>query len=310
MHEADALDKAMEDRIVARKGVSSSRSSVASIDMGPAWKSRYDNRRRTGSIRSTLTTSTILTENLLDEEERADLTGMDYASDGLSLRTTSPGTDASEDEVPGSGKPTGQTNRPAKHFLSPIPDTPQTARAEIFPRPGAMRDLPSNVAQCPPSAPASRFSFNIPRKFKRRPPPLGLGLSPVPSSPIAPVLPPACDPRPNIVSHTSAPPFSHRHDLPHVRGKMKPPPLHMPAPTPTLFVFPPEPIASSRTPSTMTVMSNLIPSVSHQSPQTPRVSTIKFQGRSKSFVSFRTPPTPSVASSRVDAYGWIGIAAP
>ena len=72
MREAQALDKAMEERIVARKASNSSMGS-GGLGMGLAWKSRYGNggRARTGSMASNFTSGggSILSENLLEENE-------------------------------------------------------------------------------------------------------------------------------------------------------------------------------------------------------------------------------------------------
>ena len=58
MREARALDKAMEDRQVARKAsVSSMCSSSSGIGMGQAWRNKYgSSRNRKGSVASVRTT--------------------------------------------------------------------------------------------------------------------------------------------------------------------------------------------------------------------------------------------------------------
>ena len=73
MQEAQALDKAMEERErrLGRKGSVSSMCSASSsgIGMGQAWRNKYGNgRNRTGSIASVLTNSSVLTEDLVEEE--------------------------------------------------------------------------------------------------------------------------------------------------------------------------------------------------------------------------------------------------
>jgi hypothetical protein len=113
--EARALDKAMEDRMLARK---SSSSSVASsgLGMGVAWKSRYGGRRRTGSIASNLTNGSILSEDLVEEEEEEELlnVGGGFDNDSRESDATSPDSQCEEDSA----------NR--------LPFTPHTARPSWF----------------------------------------------------------------------------------------------------------------------------------------------------------------------------------
>ena len=67
--EARALDKAMEDRIIARKNSASSIGS-SGVGMGSAWRSRFGDRKRATSVTSNLTSSgSILSEDLVDEDE-------------------------------------------------------------------------------------------------------------------------------------------------------------------------------------------------------------------------------------------------
>lgn len=75
-------------------------------------------------------------------------------------------------------------------------------------------------------------------------------------------------------------------------------------PTQTLFIFPPSPTMSTRTPSAMTLTSNAIPFPAISSP---RVATIDKRGKRRSFIGIMAPPTPSTAHSRVDARGWVGV---
>ena len=303
--EARALDKAMEDRIIARK---SSASSVASsgMGMGQAWRSRYD-RKRAGSIGSNFTTTaSILSEDLVEEEEEEALLGVGGGFDSASSRgRVSSGeseTYSTSSESPVDGLPS---------TLRATPPTPLTARPDALSRP-------------PPSAPAFRKSFNLPpppktsirstfnipsrppsldTKTKRRPPPLGLKLSPVPSSPV-PVAPK--DPSPRDTRKESRRLSSHSV---HLRNSLKIPfpttqQSYSVASTPsqTLFVFPPDRTPTARTPSTMTLF-NPGPS---SALSTPRVSTFRSQGRLKSFIGLGVPPTPTTACSRVDAKGWFG----
>ena len=57
--------------------------------MGPAWKSRYGDRKRAGSIGSNLTSNTILSEDLVEEDEEQELLGTGGGFDGTSIDTTS-----------------------------------------------------------------------------------------------------------------------------------------------------------------------------------------------------------------------------
>lgn len=304
--EARALDKAMEDRIIARK---SSASSVASsgLGMGQAWRSRFE-RKRTGSIGSNFTsTASMLSEDLVEEDEEEALLGVGGGFDSASSRErVSSGeleTYSTSSESPVEGLPS---------TLRATPATPLTARPEASVRP-------------PPSAPAWRQSFNLPpppktstrstfnipsrppvleTRVKRRPPPLGL-LSPVPSSPVPAVA--IEQPSPRDTRKESRRLSSHSV---HLRNALKIPfPTKQQSqsvvstPSQTLFVFPPDMTPAARTPSTMTLLFNPgpLPSLS-----TPRVSTFRSQGRMKSFIGLGVPPTPTTACSRVDAKGWFG----
>jgi tyrosine-protein phosphatase len=77
-------------------------------------------------------------------------------------------------------------------------------------------------------------------------------------------------------------------------------------PSQTLFVFPPDSASTARTPSTMTLTSNITSAVPFPSASTPRISTFRCHGRTRSFIGLSVPPTPTTACSRVDAKGWIG----
>jgi tyrosine-protein phosphatase len=62
----------------------------------------------------------------------------------------------------------------------------------------------------------------------------------------------------------------------------------------------------TRTPSTMTLTSNLNGAVPFPTLSTPRVSTFRSHGRTKSFIGLGVSPAPTTACSRVDAKGWFG----
>lgn len=303
--EARALDKAMEDRIIARK---SSISSIASsgMGMGPAWRSRYD-RKRAGSIGSTFTsTASMLSEDLVEEDEEEALLGVGGGFDSASSRHRASSGDletcSTSSESPIEGLPS---------TLRPTPCTPLTAR-------------PLALARPPPSAPAFRKSFNLPptpqtstrstfnihppalnTKVKRRPAPLGL-LSPVPSSPLPPAAPEQQVPpmiRTESKRHSShSVHLQNALQIPFPTSKRQ---THSALSTPsqTLFVFPPDMTPAARTPSTMTLMNP----GSQPVLSTPRVSTFRSQGRTKSFIGLGIPATPTIATSRVDAKGCFGL---
>lgn len=314
MQEAKALDKAMEDRIVARKSSASSFSSNGSgLGMRPAWRNRYVSRKRTGSIASNKTNKSILSEDLVEEEEEQDLLGI------------------------GGGFDTESHQSRAEDSLTSSPDdehvgTPRTLSSLI---PSTFCPLPSAPAwqtsfSSPPPATAIRSTFELPSrpKPKNKPRPVSLNiLPPVPASPITLVietdeLPQTTIPpravKPNLIS----PPVRQRSES----RRLIPPSLHLrnsvlrktshsasdvtsmvSTPSQTLFVFPPSPTLTTRTPSTMTLLSNVAGSVPFPSLSTPRVSTFHSKGRTRSFIGLRSPPTPTVAFSKVDVRGYVGL---
>ncbi|TFY75882.1 hypothetical protein EWM64_g8127, partial [Hericium alpestre] len=271
MREARALDKAMEDRIVARK--SSSSSIGSGIGMGPAWRNRYGSisRKRAGSIASNITSNSILSENLVEEDEEQELLGTGIDFDATSTETTnSSNLDGSEDmhSFPSS-----------ENEIDFSQATPMATR------------INNRVARMPPSAPATKSLFTLPpvpatairstfdieprstlvSRPKRRPPPIGV-LPPVPHSPITAVqlddvddpmsMPP---PRQRTASRKpKTPPFYLRQHLSRKSSNSmssSSSSSDAPASTPsqTLFVFPPSPTRGARTPSAMTLTSNHVP---------------------------------------------------
>ncbi|TFK57371.1 hypothetical protein OE88DRAFT_125198 [Heliocybe sulcata] len=321
MQEARALDKAMEDRMVARKASSSSISSLNSLGshgMGPAWRSKYGSRKRTGSIASNRTGGSILSEDLVEEDEEQELLGVGGGFDTTSQGTRSSwcseeerGQDESPEAVPSENPFTPSTARaPRSRFLLP-PSAPSTKSTfSLPPVPATAFKSSFDLPPVPPSA--TKSSFDLPPasslkskfKTKKRPPPLGI-LPPVPPSPEA------------MVQASSSVPARTRKD----RHRPTPPPLHLrnsrtsldavpppfTTPSQTLFVFPPSPTLTTRTPSTMTLTSN--PPKAFPFPCTPthRVSSIQRNGKTRSFIGLGIPATPTTASSRVDARGWVGI---
>lgn len=315
MQEARALDQAMEDRIIARKGSSSSMSSTGTgqgIGMGAAWRSKYGSgRKRKGSVASVLTSSSVLSEDLVEEDEEQELLGVCRDFDGASLGATS-STEPTEDEM--SGESATETVPPVT-VLSP----PQSACLTARP----MRRPPG--LSLPPSAPAHKSKFSLPpvpatavktsfdlptprasrqsKPPRRRPPPLAV-LPAVPASPIVPVNSSTGHSRARTESRKpETPPAQLRNILKSTTPSKLKPAIVPATPSQTLFVFPPSPtLAASRTPSTLTLTSNSFP---FPSMSTPRVSTFKSEGRRKSFIGLTAPATPTVASSRVEVRGWL-----
>ena len=289
--EARALDKAMEDRILARK---SSSSSVASsgLGMGAAWKSRYCGRRRTGSIASNLTNGSILSEDLVEEAEEEELlnVGGGFDNDSRESDATSPDSQCEEDNV----------NR--------LPFTPHTARPPIQRNPpsGPVSTLrfprvPQSAIQATfdvPPLPRARLSM----KGRRRPPPLSI-LPTVPSSPINPGVMKSDLPQ-RTQTHTE-PRISAPALLPSRQTPPKPP-VPLPTPSQTLFVFPPSPSPNtlpSAAPATM-ILTPSVNTLAFPSMKTPRLLSRGSRGRPNSLISSATPTT---AHSRVDVRGWVGM---
>ena len=313
MQEAKALDQAMEDRIIARKASSSSIGSTSTgIGMGAAWRSKYGSgRKRKGSAASVLTTSSVLTEDLVEEDEEPELLGVAHDFDNFSFGASSSSAEPTEDE---SSADSATELNPPSSVLSPPPSACLTARPNRRP-PGL---------SLPPSAPAHKAKFTLPpvpatavkssfdlptpranriAKPRHRPPPLGI-LPAVPASPIVPVNAPIAHPRPRTASRKpDTPPAQLRNALKATPPKSKSR-SGLATPSQTLFVFPPSPtLAATRTPSTLTITSNA--SFPFPTMSTPRVSTFKSEGGRKSFIGLTAPATPTVASSRVDVRGWL-----
>ena len=301
--EARALDRAMEQRAIARNSSSSSLNS--GMGMGSAWRSRYG-RKRTGSIASIRTTGSVLSEDLVEADEESELLGVGGGFDDALEPRRSPSLSS---ESPGSPSETNaQTTRPLNPFV---------ARSSTHLSP-------------PPSAPVTKLSFNVPRppaslnlktapgKGKRRAPPLGT-LPPVPPSPITPIA----------VQDSKLSPRRRKH----LSRKQAPPPLKLQGepssiafptnalpskypvsalPSQTLFVFPPSPTVTQatamRTPATMTITSNMDnKAYPFPSQTTPRVATSRSHGRTRSFIGLGASVAPTTAYSRVDARGWVGL---
>lgn len=299
MREAQYLDKAMEDRFLARKASGSSvASSSSGVGMGAAWRSRYGSRKRAGSVASNMTNgSSILSEELVEEDEEQELLGI--------------GGGFNDDDRGSSAEP--------EYTSSPEDDVHSAITPRRPGRPPPSAPVWKTSFNLPPPATAMRPSFNLPRPMtKRRPVPIGI-LPPVPSSPIqiviessetlskpAPRRPLQSLPlRVRTESRKPAPPPLHlRSNL--LKPKNPNPPSTLATPSQTLFVFPPSPTLTTRTPSAMTLTSNMNDLVPFPSLSTPRVSTFRSKGRTRSFIGLGAPPTPTTAFSKVDARGFFG----
>ncbi|KAF7310653.1 Dual specificity catalytic domain-containing protein [Mycena chlorophos] len=302
MREAQYLDKAMEARFLARKTSGSSLASSSSgVGMGAAWRSRYGSRKRTGSVASNMTNgSSILSEDLVEEDEEQELLGI--------------GGGFNDDDRGSSAEPDSQS--------SPEDDVQQAVSPL---RPGGLPSAPvwKTSFNIPPPATAFRPTFNLPpSKGKRRPAPLAA---------MSPNLTPSVVVIDETTETPRKPSARTAANLPSIRTRTEskkpaPPPLHLrtslkpktpktpnpasglatPSQSQTLFLFPPSPTTlTSRTPSAMTLSSMNGP-LPFPSLSTPRVSTFRSDGRTRSFIGLGAPPTPTTAFSRVDAKGYFG----
>lgn len=330
MQEAKALDKAMEDRIVARKSSGSSMSSTGSgFGMGPAWRSRYGSRKRAGSVASNQTSHSFLSEDLVEEDEEQELLGVGGAFDSESRQSFL------EDSSTVTSSPDDEHHDGTPRTLRDISLMATRGLATARPPPSAPV-WKSSFHIPPPPKTAVRSTFELPPRPtpKNKPRPKGLSLLPVvPSSPITLVIetdeqqpqpPSQPTPRPRAVSTTGThlPPVRQRAES----RKLVPPPLHLrnsvlrrtstsstdvaasvSTPSQTLFVFPPSPTLTTRTPSTMTLTSTFGGPIPFPSLSTPRVSTFQSKGRTRSFIGVGAPPTPTVAFSKVDVRGYVGL---
>ena len=305
LREARALDKAMEDRIVARKH---SGSSIASsgVGMGVAWRNRYGtSRKRTSSIASNMTSGSILSEDLVEEDEEQELLGIGGGFDDGNMQHRSPSIDNS---TPGS-----QDSLSASHLPQVVPLAPRS-RAECRPPPSAPV-WKTSFGAVPPPATAVKLNFELSPPPLFKPPgrrrPLSIGVLPfIPSSPIAltvddtPAVPPGLDTPPQKKSVPAPLHFRKPAQTSFAANNRQ---TSVSTPSQTLFVFPPSPTLTTRTPSTMTLTSHLNGPVPFPSISTPRVSSFRSQGRTRSFIGLGVPPTPTTACSRVDARGWVGL---
>ncbi|KAF9654322.1 hypothetical protein BDM02DRAFT_3106655 [Thelephora ganbajun] len=289
--EARALDKAMEDRMLARK---SSSSSVASsgLGMGVAWKSRYGGRRRTGSIASNLTNGSILSEDLVEEDEEEELlnVGGGFDNDSRESDATSPDSQYEEESAS------------RLSFIS------HTARPPVQRNPSSGSISTHKFPRIPPSAIQATFDVPpLPRarltmKGRRRPPPLSI-LPTVPSSPINPGAMKSGPPQ--KTETRTEPAISAPALLPSRQAPPRPAVPSQPLPTPsqTLFVFPPSPNAPTSAAPSMMILTPSVNTLAFPSMKTPRLLSRGSRGRPHSFIATATPTT---AFSRVDVRGWVG----
>ena len=324
--EAYALDRAMEERVVARKTSGSSLGSTSGIGMGPAWKARYGNRKRNGSINSNFSGS-IISEDLVEEDEKEELLGVGGGFDAPSISSRSHSGGESTEEEANVSPDCTRSDKP----LSSAP---------VFARPTARQfRSQKEFPEVPPSAPATKVSFGfVPRphpthRTKARPPPLTV-LPPVPSSPDILVETNSPVPSPKAESSRHRPPplslnkrssstrimeteharpkslllnsntrtSSRSSNLSHLSQCSSQTSLN--TPSQTLFVFPPSPTLRVKTPHMVTVTSSQN-SIPFPSIQTPRVSSFKPSGgHRKYFISLAVPPTPTTACTHANAHGF------
>ncbi|KAL1705028.1 hypothetical protein EV121DRAFT_204421 [Schizophyllum commune] len=291
--EAAALDKAMEDRIIARK---SSQSSVASSTGAGPWRSRYGSgtqlgsfgfprkHKRASSIAST-TNGSILSEDLVEEDEEAELLGVGGRFDSMNFERGRTPSNSGDEHTSATNSPDDDDHEDQRGF-------PSGSNVHLAPPPAGKRRMgrqPPSLS-VPPSAPAWKSNFSFApgpppsatrstfdltpaapaTRHKRRPPSLSI-LPPVPSSP--PVTPSRSEPpsrspsrsrapstpmpplrlRKRTLSRKPAPPPLHlRAQVPETPGRVRRPSQHSPEHSQTLFLFPPSPGCGS-TPSAMTL---------------------------------------------------------
>jgi tyrosine-protein phosphatase len=185
MQEAKALDKAMEDRIVARKSSASSMSSIGSssgFGMGSTWRSHFP-RKRKGSTTSNNTTGSSLSETLVEEEEEQELLGIGGGFDNDSHQSqteedSSLGSCSPDDDQKGTPRNVSVLN---SNLETLNPPASLAWKATPFPSGPPLTAIRStfDISPSRPSPPKSRV--------KRRPVSLSI-LPPVPASPINLVL--------------------------------------------------------------------------------------------------------------------------
>lgn len=343
MQEARALDKAMEDRVIARKTSASSFASTASMG---SCRNRLHPRKRACSIASNMTSNSIISEDLVEEDEESELLGIGGGFDSERERRQS--ADTLESSATSSPDDDIETAPPVTHAFTPRP----FSHLHVPPSAPAWK----NSFDIPPPRTAVRPTFDLPSslklKSKRRS--SRSGLPPVPSSPVTlsvtshevdiqstPCRPPSVP----ASNHQSGLLHSPSQSLPtvgqipfrplfatslpksnlrqctgpvpspiHVRKASIPTSFLSVTPHQTLFVFPPSPTLTMRTPSAATLTTTTPPAsvatsgmVPFPSVPTPKISTFKQQGRTKSFIGIGTPMAPTTAFTKVEARGFVGL---
>ncbi|KAG6333610.1 hypothetical protein ID866_5481 [Astraeus odoratus] len=302
--EARDLDRAMEERVIARKP---STSFSSGMGVGPARRNNRYGRKRAGSIASIRTSGSVLSEDLVEADEEAELLGVGGGFDDAmeprrspSLSSESPGSPSESDtQSPLTSNTSPARPLPVRRHLTSAPSAPPTKLAFDVTRLSLARPTPK-VA---------------PGKTKRRLQHLGV-LPPVPSSPVTPVTKPEnglpSRPLRKLAVRKHVPPALQLPGPPsHIAFPSKSIPTSTSAtPSQTLFVFPPSPTVATamRTPATMTVTSNVQSNAfPFPSQVTPRVATASSKGRTRSFIGIGAVVGPTTAHSRVDARGWVGL---
>ncbi|KAL9716070.1 tyrosine/serine/threonine protein phosphatase [Leucoagaricus gongylophorus] len=178
MQEARALDKAMEDRVVARKSSASSLASTTS--MGFPWQNRFHPRKRAGSIASNMTSNSIVSEHLVEEDEEPELLGIGGGFDSERERRQSAdtlessATNSPDDDIEATPRSIAHasTSRPFSHL-------------HISPSAPAWKNSFDII---PPPRTAARSTFDLPPRLKSKYRPSPIRLSPVPPPPVAAVV--------------------------------------------------------------------------------------------------------------------------
>lgn len=297
--EAKDLDRAMEERMAAKKAGPPAPLLLNPVPAPAAWKNRFPSRKRAGSVHSTFTTSSsVISEDPLEDDEDSD--------DGEANMTIVPETRIELVMGDESARTTtDEEASPSAKFVESFADTtpkllpPPPGKAGMKHRRSASLAIAANSLPLPPppSAPAFKMSFGFPPQTATRssfgaipPPPLlrrttPRGLAP-PSAPAAksgfsfpapgsrassikstkrPTPLPTVPSSPVAVPTLATPKTTRSRPAP-LRLPITPPGPHMAvvpsssAPQQTLFVFPPDRTHTACTPSTLT-LTMMTPSV-------------------------------------------------
>ena len=283
-HEARALDKATEDRVLGRK--SSWRLFQATPTPKPEEAEEDDDCcRRHHSITSNYTSRTNrsdpFSEHLIGAEEEEELLnvggGFDDCGESIETSADSQYEEYDEDNV-NSLPVTPHTASLVQRYLSSI-----TISIRDFPQMLSSLTLPTFDV---PPLPRAR----LPMKGRRCPPPLSTLPTAHSSLVIFGVV--KSDPAQTIKNHIE----------PRISAPASPGPLiplqPLPTPSRTLFVFPP-----SHSPNALPSAASSTKILTFPSMKTPRLSSRGSRGRPSSLIFSATPTT---ALSCVDVRGWVG----